>query len=70
MQIDMQQRAAELFPQWPAERCARWAQARERAGAPRVRIGCACQCDAASAFAPRTLREAAAMECAARSAQR
>ena len=58
MRNDIQQRAAALFPQWPAERRARWIAAAERAGSPRVRIGCGCDAMARALFAPRTLREA------------
>ena len=58
MRNELQQRAAELFPQWPAERRARWMRAREQAGAPRVPIGCGCNDAERWAFAPRTLRDA------------
>lgn len=61
MRTDWQQRAAELFPNWPDARRARWVRARAQVNAPRVRVGCGNACDDRGVFAPRTLREADAI---------
>lgn len=66
MRNDLHERAAVLFPQSSDALRARWISARAQVGAPRVRVGCGCQCSERGVFAPRTLREAYALDCAIR----